>query len=152
MEFLQLKFHEHCDPSYSVKEIKPETIQDRREKVKLDVYDSIDSSSLFQVMVFTPHEDLRAAQRICLCDDCKKSYGSCSLFTTYSVNVGKLKGNTLRSAMAMEISDDNAEMRTMTMLIVIQLCMNFFSQDQFVPLSLVINPLTVWCVVLRNNF
>ena len=109
VEFLQLKFHEHCDPSYYVKEIKPETIQHRREKVKLDVYDSIDGSSLFQVMVFTPHEDLRAAQRICLCNDCKKSYGSCSLFTTYSVNVGKLKGNTLRSAMAMEISDDNAD-------------------------------------------
>jgi hypothetical protein len=49
-------------------------------------------------MVFSPNEDiLRAAPRICLCEKCKETYGSCSLFESYSLKLLNLKGNTLRS-------------------------------------------------------
>ena len=54
--------------------------------------------SMFQEILFEPHSNiLKAAKRLCICNQCKESYGSCNLFELYQLNVDLLKETTLRS-------------------------------------------------------
>ena len=68
------------------------------------MFPTVDGSSQFQVMVFKPDMSILAAPRLCICDLCKQSYGSCSLFETYHLDVQNLKSTTLRSN---EVSDED---------------------------------------------
>ena len=50
------------------------------------------------IILFTPgSKNIKAAPRLCICSQCQKEFGSCSLFTTYELQVGCLK-STLRSS------------------------------------------------------
>ena len=55
-------------------------------------------------MVFKSDMSILAAPRLCICDLCKQSYGSCSLFETYHLDVQNLKSTTVRSN---EVSDED---------------------------------------------
>ena len=49
-------------------------------------------------MVFTPNaEHIKAAPRLCICNECKLDHGSCSLFETCELQVCFLKEPMLRS-------------------------------------------------------
>ena len=49
-------------------------------------------------MVFTPNSEyIKAATRLCICENCKLDYGSCPLFKSYELQVGLLKEPLLRS-------------------------------------------------------
>ena len=59
---------------------------------------TIDGSSLFQVMIFTPHSmHIKASPRLCLCEQCKVKFGSCERFQQYELRVQSKKISTLRS-------------------------------------------------------
>ena len=58
----------------------------------------MDASVKFQVTVFKPNSNsFKAANRVCVCGECRISYGSCSLFQEYSLKVDDLKEISLRS-------------------------------------------------------
>ena len=49
-------------------------------------------------MIFTPNsKSFRASPRLCLCDQCKVDYESCSLFNSYELQVQELNQISLRS-------------------------------------------------------
>ena len=56
---------------------------------------------------------MKAAPRLCVCDECKTNYGSCQLFKEYEICCNHLKKNCLRSAyvsdIGAEIEDDGEE-------------------------------------------
>ena len=58
----------------------------------------MDGSAKFEVIVFKPNSNsFKAANRLCVCDECCISYGSCSLFQEYYLKVDDLKEFCLRS-------------------------------------------------------
>ena len=58
----------------------------------------MDGSAKFQVIVFKPNSNsFKAANRLCVCDECCISYGSCSLFQEYYLKVDDLKEISLWS-------------------------------------------------------
>ena len=68
------------------KEISSSLLEECRASESLMNHPSIDGSSAFHVMVFTPNSTkFKAADRICICDECKKSYGSCDMFSIYVI-------------------------------------------------------------------
>lgn len=50
---------------------------------------------------------ITASKRLCICDQCKIEYGTCSLFEKFELTVGQLKGNTLRSTVIPTSLPDN---------------------------------------------
>ena len=98
VEFLQQKFGYHTSPNYVPKMLCSKKINQLRDENKLISCKSIDGSSRFQVMVFHPNSStIKAALRLCLCDECQIEYGSCSLFTEHSLVAGHLQEKLLRS-------------------------------------------------------
>ena len=72
VQFLQTKFSYKSNPSYYVKEIDPQVLNEAREKAQFKKIENLDGSSSFQVMVFNPHSsEVLASTRLCLCDKCK---------------------------------------------------------------------------------
>jgi len=99
-DMLCSKFSNHTEPSYFFKEINEGDTSDLRKKASLKVFNTINGSSKFQVIVFRPNvKYVLAANRLCFCDQCKVTYGSCSLFKEHPLNVVDLKKTTLRSEM-----------------------------------------------------
>ena len=113
MSFLQSNFSNKSNPSYFVKEIEPVTLEEQRSSNKLKEYNTNDGSSSFQVIVFGPMERC-AAPQICLCDNCKDYYGSCSLFKTYSMYVKILKGNILQSDIQVDSNESESSDNDLT--------------------------------------
>ena len=109
VDFLQQKFGDHKNPSYFVKLIDAKYVNQVRDNAKLKVFHTNEGSSTFQVILFEPpstfqvilfepHSNiLKATKKLCICNQCKQSYGSCNLFELYQFNVDLLNETTLRS-------------------------------------------------------
>ena len=98
VNFLESKFGDKKEPKYVIKEITKDSLETERNNGKYNICNTIDGSSLFHVMVFSPNsQHIKAAPRLCICDDCKLEYGSCSLFNSYQLQVCVLKEPILRS-------------------------------------------------------
>ena len=98
VEFLKKKFGENNAPQYHIVEIEEAALNEERERDLRRVYKTIHGSSEFHIMIFTPNsKSFRASPRLCLCDQCKVDYGSCSFFNSYELQVQELNQISLRS-------------------------------------------------------
>ena len=71
---------------YYIKEISPEQLETARNDAQSLKLCPIDGSSYFRAMVFTPGEaTFKASPRLYICQECKEMYGSCSIFSKYSL-------------------------------------------------------------------
>ena len=110
VEFLNDKFFERDHPKYSCHEVTSKILDEERASDRLFRHKTIEGSSTFQVLVFKPDsETFKAAPRICICELCNKEYGSCSLFTEYSLNVQALNKVSLRSNFHEHVEDGIGE-------------------------------------------
>ena len=97
VDFLNEEFQGKETVEYFFEKIQEEQLNIRPEDYRLKVCRTIISSAKYQVMVFTPYQKtIKAATRMCLCDNCKQNYGSCSLFVIYDPVTGQLKGAAFR--------------------------------------------------------
>ena len=63
------------NPNYVYKEIDVEYLEETCWKDRLNIFHTIDGSSLFQVAVFQPNfTTFRAAPYLCVCEMCMKDY------------------------------------------------------------------------------
>ena len=98
VDYLNDKFKDSTNPEYVVKEIDCSLLEENRAAASLLAHPTIDGSSTFQVIVFKPNSDhLKAANRICVCQQCQKDYGSCNIFSSYPIICHKLNKTYLRS-------------------------------------------------------
>ena len=98
VDFLEEKFKENSNPTYIVKNIKPERLGAAREIDKRRTYKPITGSSKFRVCVFRPNQTMKASTRICLCELCQVEYGSCELFVEYPIVYSNGNNISLRSS------------------------------------------------------
>ena len=128
------KYADKVNPSYFFKNIELQNLDEQRAKDRLKVYKSIEGSSTFQVIVITPNAtsfkaaksievsstfqvmvitpnatSFKAAPRLCICDLCKISYGSCSLFKEYTPVVENLNKTSLRSQILPAVNSESEE-------------------------------------------
>ena len=82
---------------YSINEVDVKELEVARQKEKLDVFSSLKGSAKCQVILFCPDSDMRASPRLCTCDQCMVSCGSCSLFKSYSLEMTSLNKISTRS-------------------------------------------------------
>jgi hypothetical protein len=86
--YLQEKFQERNHPKYEIHEILVSELEKKRVLSRLEVANSVDGSSTFQIMLFSPNkETFKAAPRLCICNECRNEYGSCTLFKEYTPTV-----------------------------------------------------------------
>ena len=75
VDYLNDRFKDSTNPEYVVKEIDCSLLEENRAAASLLAHPTIDGSSTFQVIVFKPNSDhLKAANRICVCQQCQKDY------------------------------------------------------------------------------
>ena len=99
VDYLTPKFSIHEHPSYRLKLIEPDILEEERLKSKYINYQTIKGSSSFQVVIFEPNTNImKAAQYLYGCNQClSEKYGSCSLFYSYSLESGNINNVSLRS-------------------------------------------------------
>jgi hypothetical protein len=99
VDFLHDKFQGSVDPMYSIKEIDPASLEIMRKENRYMVFPTIDGSSSFQVLIFTPNSNkFKASPYLCTCEICINiEYGSCSLFQVYELTAVDLIKRTMRS-------------------------------------------------------
>ena len=110
VSFLSSKFEVIESPKYLVKEIDQKLLEETRMANKLKIAQTVGGSSSFQVIVFNPDStEIKASERICICETYKNNYGTCSLFKLYTMQVTNLKETSLKSSVcnaeAAEIDD-----------------------------------------------
>ena len=98
IEYLRAKFEDNQDPSYEITELTLEETEHERKESRKYLYGTINGTSSFRAVVFTPNSTtIRAAPRVCVCEECLKEYGSCTLFKSYELPVTLLKQSSTRS-------------------------------------------------------
>ena len=98
VDHLTERFKTKSNPNYVYKEIDVEYLEETHWKGRLNIFPTIDGSSLFQVAVFQPNfTTFRAARYLCVCEMCMRDYGLCSLFTEYQLSKHVLKETSMRS-------------------------------------------------------
>ena len=98
VDYLNDRFKNSTNPEYVVKEIDCSLLEENRVTASLLAHPTIDSSSTFKIIVFKPNSNhLKAANRICICQQCQKGYGSCNIFSSYQIICHKLNKTYLRS-------------------------------------------------------
>ena len=98
VDYLNDKFKDNTNPEYVVKEIDCSLLEENRAAASLLAHPTTDGSSTFQVIVFKPNSNhLKAANRVCVCQQCQKDYGSCNIFLSYPIICHKLNKTYLRS-------------------------------------------------------
>ena len=84
-DFLSQKFMGKKDPVYHVKEIDVKQLEIAWADARLKYYYPIKGSNSFQIIVFCPNNIIiRAAEYLCISDQCKSDYSICDLFTDYT--------------------------------------------------------------------
>lgn len=69
VEFLQYKFGENKSPQYHIVEIDELSLEEERNVDHRKHFKTIDGSSSFHVIIFSPHSTkFKASPRLCLCD------------------------------------------------------------------------------------
>ena len=78
LSLLQERLGKKESPRFFFKYIRKDALQQRRDEGRLKIFNKVDGSSAFQVMVFTPgSKQVKAAPHLCGCVVCEKEYGSC---------------------------------------------------------------------------
>ena len=78
LSLLQERLGKKESPRFFLKYISKDALQQRRDEGRLKIFNKVDGSSAFQVMVFTPgSKQVKAAPHLCVCVVCEKEYGSC---------------------------------------------------------------------------
>ena len=102
--FLEKKFQDNSEPEYIIEQIHEKELEMARAKYRCCEVQTIKVSFSFQVLAITPgKKSFFAAPRICNCDQCMISYGSCKLFSEYSLVVKVPNKVSLRSRVADEM-------------------------------------------------
>ena len=102
VKFLEQKFPNHFFDVISTKELKDRWGEDTILSVK-----TIDGSSKFQVVVFTPDiKQIKATPRLCICDNCLVNYGTCDRFTSHDMSILHLNKVALRSSTKLDSSNN----------------------------------------------
>lgn len=97
VEMLRNKFGKQQQPKYIIEEISASIVQEKCVESRLEVFNTLDCSSKFEIMFFQPNLTTYAdADRICLRQQCKDEYGSCSLFQDFYLLVTQLKETGLK--------------------------------------------------------
>ena len=108
VDFLANKFQDREAAKYLICEIDASYLVQERARAKLRVFPTVEGSSTFQVMVFTPGKlSFKAAICICLCNKCKCKYGSYEMFQEYEMISHTLNKVSLRSSTT-DTSDDQS--------------------------------------------
>ena len=85
VEYLSEKFKLKECPAHYYKEIFRENLEVARVEACFTTFKTIPGCDSFQVVIFTPNsKTIKAANRVCLCEQCRVEYGSCDLFTIYT--------------------------------------------------------------------
>ena len=85
----------------------------------LKVFKTINGSSLFQEILFTPFSPtIKAATRLCLCDLCKVEYSLCPLFQENELFIQFLKETSLPSRRFERNSNEIEQTNTEFLLLV----------------------------------
>ena len=114
VSFLSSKFEVIESPKYAVKEIDQKLLEETRMANKLKIAQTVGGSSSFQVIVFNPDStEIKASERICICETYKSNYGTIvynyCIQLLYTRQVTNLKETSLRSSVcnaeAAEIDD-----------------------------------------------
>ena len=108
VEFLSHKFETSNQP-YVFREIKAKELEIERAEASLRNHITVNGSSKFHALVFSPSSDsFKASPILCVCEQCEMHYGSCSNFEEYNLLVGTLNKVNLRASEIVEIdaSDD----------------------------------------------
>lgn len=96
VNFLNEKYSHKDNPKYVIKEITQAELEKERTNTK--VFNTIQGSSKFQVILFSPFSStIKAAPRLCICELCREEYGQCSVFEEYLLNVSTLTASHIRS-------------------------------------------------------
>ena len=98
VSFLKEKFGENTSPQYHIVEILDSSLMEERNSRRRMKFPTITGSSDWHVLIFTPNaSEFKASPRLCMCDQCLVTYGSCSLFQSYAVRVETINVPTLRN-------------------------------------------------------
>lgn len=98
VQFLNEKFKHKESPSYHIKEILVDDLMKERNNDRRRIFKRIDGSNGFQVAIFKPSSNtFIASPRLCICDECKVEIGSCSLYSSYEIQVQELNPLFLRN-------------------------------------------------------
>lgn len=107
VEFLNNKFSDKSNPSYSVVEITADSLEEDRKAARRYKYSVIHGSDSFYAFVFSPNQtSFKAAPRICVCEKCISDYGSCNLFSSHVLNAKKLNDVCLRAGLLKKKQND----------------------------------------------
>ena len=91
---LHEKFNLYTSPQYHIKEIKVQS----QNKIKKMNFKTVEGSSNFRVILFKPSSiTFKAANKLCICDDCRIEYGSCENFDEYELIYSDAITKILRS-------------------------------------------------------
>ena len=94
VEFHEQKFPDNLFDVISTKELEDKQSEDALLSVK-----TTDGSSKFQIVVFTlDSKQIKAASRLCICDNCLVNYGTCDRFISHDLFILHLNKVTLRSS------------------------------------------------------
>ena len=144
VEFLNNKFKDHSSPNYVIKNIDGKQLEDDRSALKLKSFQTIEGSSKFQTMIFNPNSDyLKAAPRMCFCENCQTEYGSCDLFLPYELSIQDINQVFLRSDIPEATAPHNDGDDLLT---------DFVTTDSVVAIAADHNSLdTFWFVKISDN-
>ena len=96
--YLKDKFGENISPAYHIIEILESCLMEERDARRRNNFKTIVGSSEFHIAIFTPNADhFKASPRLCMCDRCMVTFGSCALFKAYELQVKTLNTPSLRS-------------------------------------------------------
>lgn len=110
VDFLQEDLVSRDQLTYDVKEIKENELVDLRAECRLKVFETLDGSSQFQVMLFKPNcKKVHVAERLCVCESCLEQYGTCSSFKEVELDVRQLKTTALRSHTEKDVTDEEID-------------------------------------------
>ena len=99
-------------------EILIEDLEVARIEARFTTFKTIPGCDSFQVVIFTPNlKTIKAANRLCLCEQCMVEYGSCNLFTMYTPVVHHLNKFSLRSSREEPVLPDSDESTSVTDLL-----------------------------------
>ena len=92
VEFLEGELEDKEGLKYVVKEIDREESVVSRNEASRSKYVTVQGTTSFRVMYFEPDKSsFKASKRICVCEMCTESYGSCSNFNEFYPQVISLK-------------------------------------------------------------
>ena len=129
VDYLLTKFQDDQNPSYLVKEIDSNCLQQVKDESRSHKYHTVYGLSKWQVILFLSNATtFKAAPWLCICAQYQVKYGLCSMFLEFEMNVANVNQVSLRSDLKQSIS-----LRKTWIVATLRIS---FCQDQLVQLQL----------------